>query len=620
MCDHQDPNSTSLTEYHGWSQTESKVFCLQALGVIDAQANDLENSELMAHAMANTATSTHADFAVKRGSSFVNEYGRRDQLGNLTAGTSDDANHLLGAFPCLFPYGMGGFEVSRPIPLSYAEHAKWSLRYADRRFRKDHGFIFQLFGVIQKRQVCSSSCLQVSKKAFHDNEAKFRSVRPIDLEKASQEEARKVPVSNPTILSLKHHISTVRTKVMGTDESRMNLRSHIWGMTVMSGPPSLWITINPTDTHDPVAQVFAGQDINLDEFDDTAGPDTHSRACIIAGDPYAASKFFHFTVQVILEELFGIQGHRDHTSHIKRQEGIYGTVQGYIGTVEAQGRGTLHLHILLWLLGSPTAAHMKELLSSDSFRARVTQYIADNIHGHVQGTSSQEFDIPSRNGALSYSRPIEPSAANYTHLASRMEFLLAKNVQKHKCGFACLKVIKGRIMCKRRAPFPVSAKDWIDIEGKWGPRRLHPFLNNWNPTTLLCTRSNNDVKLITNGGETKEYGWYITSYTAKKQHNTSNASALLAKAIAFHQKQERYTADIDLLNKRLIQRCANTLSREQEFSAPEVISYLMGWGDRYVSHQTETIYFSSVISLLKRQFPALKNQKLVLISIWMHIK
>jgi hypothetical protein len=29
---------------------------------------------------------------------------------------------------------------------------------------------------------------------------------------------------------------------------------------------SLWITINPTDTHDPIAQVPAGQDINLDDL------------------------------------------------------------------------------------------------------------------------------------------------------------------------------------------------------------------------------------------------------------------------------------------------------------------------------------------------------------------
>jgi hypothetical protein len=261
---------------------------------------------------------------------------------------------------------MGGFEVAWPVRLSYAEHAKWSLRFTDRRFWKDHNFIFQLFGVLQKRQVCASSCLQVSKKTFHDNAALFCAVHPSDLEKACHEEAKKLPISNPTVLSLKCHLSTVCAKVMGTDESCMNLHSHIWGMTVMNGLPSLWITINPMDTHNLIAQVFAGENINLDDFDKTMGQDTHTRACNIAGDPYAAAKFFHFTVQVVLKELFGIKGHH-HSSVIQCQEGIYGTVKGYVGTVKAQGQGMLHLHILLWLIGCPTAAHMKDLLHLDKF-------------------------------------------------------------------------------------------------------------------------------------------------------------------------------------------------------------------------------------------------------------
>ncbi|KAH9033810.1 hypothetical protein EDB85DRAFT_1816708, partial [Lactarius pseudohatsudake] len=75
-------------------------------------------------------------------------------------------NHLLGSFPCLFPYGLGGFEVDRPRKVSYQAHARRVLRYADKRFRKDLHFIFQVFGVIQKRQVCAAATLQMSKTIF----------------------------------------------------------------------------------------------------------------------------------------------------------------------------------------------------------------------------------------------------------------------------------------------------------------------------------------------------------------------------------------------------------------------------------------------------------------------
>ena len=35
----------------------------------------------------------------------------------------------------------------------------------------------------------------------------------------------------------------------------------------MLNPRNLWIAINPCDLHDLIAQVLAGKNINLDEFD-----------------------------------------------------------------------------------------------------------------------------------------------------------------------------------------------------------------------------------------------------------------------------------------------------------------------------------------------------------------
>jgi len=38
------------------------------------------------------------------------------------------------AFPFLFPYGEGGLERNRPVPLSLADHVRWALQYHDGRF------------------------------------------------------------------------------------------------------------------------------------------------------------------------------------------------------------------------------------------------------------------------------------------------------------------------------------------------------------------------------------------------------------------------------------------------------------------------------------------------------
>lgn len=115
------------------------MFHIQSYGVVDAEGTSISNRELMAHALHN-ATSSDADcrhnetYAVKRGSAFVSEYPRVNPTsGETWQGTPEDPNHLLGAFPTLFPYGEGGLEVARERKITYEEHARWCMEYCDRR-------------------------------------------------------------------------------------------------------------------------------------------------------------------------------------------------------------------------------------------------------------------------------------------------------------------------------------------------------------------------------------------------------------------------------------------------------------------------------------------------------
>jgi hypothetical protein len=187
------------------------------------------------------------------------------------------------------------------------------------------------------------------------------------------------------------------------------------------------------------------------------------------------------------------------------------------------------------------------------------------------------------------------------------ELDIARTTQYHHCSFAnCLRVVKGRTLCKRRAPFPLARDDWVSGDGSWGPKRLCAFLNNWNPPLMTVLRANHDTKLIMNGEETNILTWYITNYASKKQQRSSNVSALLAKRVAFHKVEERGRTDLMDINKRLIQRCANTLARDREFSGPEIMSYLMGWGDRYESHHYVGISADAIIRALKEKFPGLR--------------
>ena len=95
---------------------EPGIIPLQEYGVMDVNGQTIPDNELMSHALSNTVDppqfSSDAHFTIRRSSAFINEYVHVDEhTSQHFDGGPSNANHLLGSFPVLFPYGMGGFEV-----------------------------------------------------------------------------------------------------------------------------------------------------------------------------------------------------------------------------------------------------------------------------------------------------------------------------------------------------------------------------------------------------------------------------------------------------------------------------------------------------------------------------
>lgn len=591
---------------------EPEIIPIQSHGMLDTDTAGLSDSQLLAAALRNTGSQLeeYERLVVKHGSKPVNEYPRIHSDTHLRYnGPEESPNHLLGAFPVLFPYGRGGFEVERERAVGYERHARWALMYADKRFRLDLQFIFQTFGVILKRNVYSSTLVQIKRSTFRQHAQAIGRLKAKDFVKASIEEMKKIPFTNPTIRMFRKGLTGLRAQVMGTDESRRVIRSQIWGCTLANGPPSIWLTINPSDVNDPIAQVLAGEAIDLDHFVASSGPDSASRAQTVAADPYAACEFFHHTIQAMLTHLFGLasEGRTGGRGHPKRKTGIFGIVKAYIGTVEAQGRGMLHLHLLLWLESAPTSLEMTNALKTEVFRSKVRTWLEQNVTADINGLSAEEIEKVPKDSSCSFSRPVDPSSSDFEAMKSAALQKLARSLQVHSCkGHGCLRVFKGKEQCKRGAPFPCAARSWISETGDWGPTRIHPFAVAFNPTIMLNLRCNHDIKLLTNAHNTGGIAWYITLYATKKQQRSNNASAVLARRLAYHSLQALRDPEADDMNKKMINRCANALSRDQEFSAPEVISYLMGWGDRYISNHYVPIYWDSIAIGLKEAFPELR--------------
>jgi hypothetical protein len=108
-----------------------------------------------------------------------------------------------------------------------------------------------------------------------------------------------------------------------------------------------YITINLADVYNPLVKFLAGHDINIDKLLPEQSPNYLQQSILIAQNPFIAARFFNI----------------------------------YYGCVEAQGRGMLHCHMIIWLKAGLNCdqIHSKILVNDKEFQTRMINYINDCI-------------------------------------------------------------------------------------------------------------------------------------------------------------------------------------------------------------------------------------------------
>lgn len=275
---------------------------------------------------------------------------------------------LAGLYPTLFCYGLGAPEdQSRPVKVHLREHIRYLLSYDDRRFEENHSFIFVVFNLLQRRDACFHAQLIATRPYFRTSVDQIQSLTSKDIEVALEHSLNRTynANSNRTLHKLLQHIKTIGGRIQGSAFSRTALRTRIHALIYNQGLPSIFLTINPADIHSPVALYFAGVKLDLDNIRMEQLMDTYRRAEIIASHPVATAKYFHLLISNILTTM--ISG------------GILGPIKAYFGTVESQGRGSLHLHLLIWLDHDMRPADLKENIQDNHFREKLKAYLEDII-------------------------------------------------------------------------------------------------------------------------------------------------------------------------------------------------------------------------------------------------
>ena len=113
------------------------------------------------------------------------------------------------------------------------------------------------------------------------------------------------------------------------------MRNELWLLIAYMGAPMWYITLSPADNKHPLYLYFAD---NKESFDVDLSRSDNEQFRLIANNPVAGARFFHFMVGLFIEHVLGFS---------KDQQGLYGDTSAFYGTVEQQGQLTLHLHMLV---------------------------------------------------------------------------------------------------------------------------------------------------------------------------------------------------------------------------------------------------------------------------------
>ncbi|KZV97592.1 hypothetical protein EXIGLDRAFT_588538, partial [Exidia glandulosa HHB12029] len=287
--------------------------------------------------------------------------------------------------------------------------------------------------------------------------------------------------------------------------------------------------------------------------------------------------------------------------------GLLGRVSAYYGCVEAQGRGTLHCHMMIWIDGALNPNEIKERILSDldgEFQKRLLAVLDDTIANCVpEDPGDIDVTVPSNSHhACSVRGPnLAPDDPRLGQARQKDLRNVVRKCQMHTHSRTCYKYWKGPPE-PQECRFDLDesnycAESTVDREtGELNLRCLDGLVNNYNPTMLEALRCNMDIKFIGSGPSAKAILYYVTDYITKSPLKAHVSFAALELAVRKLRESEAHLdAPLDTVAKAkaLLQKCAYAMISHQELSSQQVASYLTDEEDHFSSHDFTHIYWPS---------------------------
>ena len=527
--------------------------------------------------------------------------------------TYDNPQLYPKMLPWLFPYGLGGVRNHR-IQQTLAE-PNWirhMLMYHDKRFQTDQYFPLIALNHQQMKQSSRAGAIVTERHNFDKIMQRILNVNLKVLQDLSQklssgEHVKCENEDEKICFDLLNDLDTVSGHVQGSLTAKKYMRNEIWSLISFTGAATWFLTFAPADVKHPYCLYLADQKITFKP----EVRDANERYSLIARNPVAGARFFHYMVQMFLKHVVGVNSN---------DTGLYGKPAAYYGTVEQQGRLTLHLHLMLWVQNAMSPQEIRErFVQEDSeFQQSLIDYLERCHKGEfITGTMEQvKNHIDKEESNESYINPTEtlpdppPFPCDdacgkceactlheqwwdkFPHVVD--DIIMKSNV--HRCSRICM--ANRHNTCKARFPRETCSETKIDLEtGSLTLKKREEWINFFTPILSYLIKCNSDVTSLLSGTAIKAIVAYVTEYITKVPLKTHAMFDIIRNM--FDKKSEivqSNTLTDEEKAKRLMVSMVNSMTASMEIGGPMAALYLLDNPDHYTSHKFRVFYWRPYVA------------------------
>ena len=189
-----------------------------------------------------------------------------------------------------------------------------------------------MFDLERRRSAFFKRNLYTQNKDWESIEPLIRDVTPQRLLAAAAIAARHESIDDQGVLALLRSIGRLGCTAPGSDAMKATSLPRLKSIVVGRGLPIVFLTMNPGERSSPLALLYAGMEIDINDFVPERFPYLERMRSMLA-NPLAMIDYFHNTVVAIIAAV--IDG------------GMFGEGAHHYGVIEYQGRKTPHIHILV---------------------------------------------------------------------------------------------------------------------------------------------------------------------------------------------------------------------------------------------------------------------------------